>query len=188
MTSPVIVPERNPARSNTVFLLAVSLFASAILASTIGLVTTPGIGLGGLGTVQFTAVFYLAAGIIVFLYWLWDRPDYSTSARPLGVILIAIEIGLTGAVLVVAAVILLLLPIIGIIGVAIGAVGAGSLLEAKGLLDGKEWAVIIILLLTVLGIISGAVVLALYGAGAPLVSVYQLWYLRRPQARRFFTG
>ncbi len=131
-----------------------------------------------------------AAGALV--YWFLVRPVYAREDRPVGVSILAIENFIAGTVLLVESFIILLNPVIGIIGVIVGTLGALSLWLGRGLADGRELALRVQLFLTLAGIafgLAGLVVgLLVFGLvyGLPIGGLYQVWYLRQSYVRDFF--
>jgi hypothetical protein len=173
-------------RSSIVFLLSICLFAEAIINSLVGIVTRPSTATV-LYTLEAEVVIDIIAGIGAVLYWFSSKPDYSASVRPLGVTLIAAFIVLSGVLLVGEGLVLLLLPIIGLLGVAIGALGVGFFKLGKDLWDGKEWALQVMQVLSVIGIIVSLALLPFYpNYGAPILALFQFWYLRRPHVHNYF--
>ena len=76
--------------------------------------------------------------------------------------------------------VLLFLPILGIVRVAFSGLGVGFIMLAKGLLDGKLWALQVMLALTLIGMVTGVVlgiIVSQQSFGIPLLSLFQLWYL-----------
>lgn len=176
-------------RSNTVFVLSLTLFGEVIQFSALTTLIPPTVP-GTIENIRDFLFVYVALGIIAFAYWLIHRPDYAImDQKPLGIALLVLQNAVLGLVLVIEGILLLFLPVLGIIGVASAGIGIGLFKLAKGLFDGEFWALEIMFVLTVIGIISGIVigfVVSPYGFGIPLPSLFQLWYLRRPNVSKFF--
>src|SRR2546428_836708 len=172
-------------RSTVVFLLSLSFLATACLNSFLGIVGF----LKTSETLEIYIILDIVLGTLAFLYWLVDRPDYTGETRPVGITLLAVENLALGVIIGFEALALLLLPLIGLIGVIVGAFGLGLLWLGKGLWDGKEWALQIMFVVVVIGIIVSLISL-LFGltilAGNLILAFYQLWYLQRPHVRDFF--
>jgi hypothetical protein len=173
-------------RSSIVFLLSICLFAEAIIDSLVGMVTHP-----STATVLFSleaeVVIDIITGVGAVLFWFSSKPDYSVNVRPLGVTLLAAFTILSGVLLIGEGILLLLLPIIGLLGVVIGAFGVGFFKLGKGLLDGKEWARQVMLILTAIGTVVSLALLPFYpNYGAPILALFQFWYLRRPHVYNYF--
>jgi len=173
-------------RSTVVFLLSLCFYASAMVNALFAVLAASSISLD-LVSLEIGVVLDIVAGSLALIYWSYHKPDYVANARPLGVSITAVESGLIGIILVVEAIILLFLPVVGILGVLVGAVGVGFFKLGKGLWDGKGWAQEIMMLLSVIGIIVSLVLLP-RGEGNPILSLFQLWYLRRPHVSQFFGG
>jgi hypothetical protein len=173
-------------RSRIVLLLSVCFYASAAVTELFAVFALSSIA-SDLQRVEIGVLFYVICGSAVLVYWLFDRPDYSETARPLGISLLTVENGLVGLVLVVEAFVLLFLPVLGILGVIIGAIGLGFFTLAKALWEGKEWAQQVMLVLSGLSI-ALSLVLLLQGLGSPILALFQFWYLRRPHVNNFFSG
>jgi hypothetical protein len=135
-------------------------------------------------------VIYIALGVIAFAYWLVNKPDYTTlSRRPLGIELMVLENAVLGLGFFIEGLVLLFLPILGIVGVAFSGLGVGLIMLAKGLLDGKLWALQVMLALTLIGMVAGVVlgiIVSQQSFGIPLLSLFQLWYLRRQNVLSYF--
>jgi hypothetical protein len=138
---------------------------------------------GSTGTI--TAIVEAAAGIISLAYWGLAQPQNLRGSRPLGIAILAAENLILGIILALSGVVLLFLPVIGIIGAAIAAVGIGLAYLGRGLWNGREWALTIETIVTVIQIISAFAALA-FRLGNPTLTVVQLWYLRRPNVQEFF--
>jgi hypothetical protein len=79
--------------------------------------------------------------------------------------------------------------VLGIFGVVFAGLGIGFIMLAKGLLDGELWALQIMLILTLIGTVAGVVVgiiVSRQSLGIPLLSLFQLWYLRRQNVSNYF--
>src|SRR5437762_4357438 len=122
-------------------------------------------------SLEIGVVLDIVAGSLALVYWSYHKPDYVANARPLGVSITAVESGLIGIILVVEAIILLFLPVVGILGVLVGAVGVGFFELGKGLWDGKGWAQEIMMLLSVIGIIVSLVLLPRGGRESDPITV-----------------
>lgn len=178
--------QRAQLRSSIVFLLSVCLFGEAIVDSSIGIITRPSTGSTLFG-LEAEVVISIIAGIGTVLYWFSSKPDYSMRDRPLGITLLAAFTILSGVLLIIEGLLLLLLPIIGLLGVIIGAFGVGFFKLGKGLLDGKDWAREVMLILTAIGTIASLALLPFYpNYGAPILALFQFWYLRRSHVYNYF--
>jgi len=118
-------------------------------------------------------------------YWLLRGSEDLMGARPLGITILGVENYIAGVTVAIAGILLLFLPIFGIIGVIVIAIGVAIIYLGKGLWNGAEWAVGIQTILTIIGIIAGFVGLAFH-SGNPTLAIFQVWYLRRPYVREFF--
>src|SRR6266567_8519255 len=169
-------------RSNTVLLLAISLLATAGQDA-----LSIAIGFPNPGVLDYSIALYSILCLLAFAYWAVAKPDYSLSSRPFGITLLAIQTGVIGLVLVFEGLVLLLLPIIGLAGVIIGGLGLGFLWIAKKQLEGVEVGRTIALFQSLLGIFASPIAI-LYGLFAPILALFQFWYLRRPYVKDFFYG
>ncbi len=169
-------------RSNTVLLLAISLLATAGQDALF-----IAFGFPNPGVLDYSITLYGILGLLAFAYWSVAKPDYSLSSRPFGITLLAIQTGIVGLFLVFEGLVLLLLPVIGLAGVIIGGLGLGFLWIAKKQLEGMEIGRTIALLQSLLGIIASPIAI-LYGLSAPILAMFQFWYLRRPYVKDFFYG
>ena len=169
-------------RSNTVLLLAISLLATAGQDALF-----IAIGFPNPGVLDYSIALYSILGLLASAYWAVAKPDYSPSSRPLGITLLAIQTGIVGLVLLFEGLVLLLLPVIGLAGVVIGGLGICFLWIAKKQLEGMEIGRTIALLQSLLGIIASPIAI-LYGLSAPVLALFQFWYLRRPYVKDFFYG
>jgi hypothetical protein len=138
---------------------------------------------GSTGTI--TAIVEAAAGIISLAYWGIARPREPTSTRPLGITILAAENLIGGLILGLGGILLLFLPVLGIIGAGALAVGVGLVYLGRGLWNGREWALTVGTVVTVIAIISGFAAVA-FRQGNPTLAIFQLWYLRRPYVEEFF--
>ncbi len=167
------------ARSNTVLLLTICCFATAgqdSLLETLGFPNSQ--------YLQLSSIINIVWGSIALSYWLLAKPDYS-GGRPLGITILAIQNGFVGVVLGFEGLVLLLLPVIGLVGVLLGGAGIGFLWLAKKLLEGSATAREIQFFLTVIGLIASPFAI-LFGLGNPIISLFELWYLRRAYVMNFF--
>jgi len=104
--------------------------------------------------------------------------------RPLGVTIIAILMIIVGILSIAGGAILFLLG-----GFVLVAVGIASIVVAYGLWKGKRWAWIITLILSVIGLISGIIYLALgkfQEIGHVIINGVIIYYLYRPNVKAFF--
>lgn len=161
-------------RNNTTLALSTAFFISAAIDFTIS---------GSTGTI--TAIVEAAAGIISLAYWGVARPQNPRGNRPFGIAILGAENLILGIILAITGVVLLFLPIIGIVGAAITAVGIGLAYLGKGLWNGREWALTVETIVTVIQIISAFAALA-FRLGNPTLTIFQLWYIRRPFVQEFF--
>ena len=176
-------------RSNTVFLLSLTMFVGVLQDWTLTRFIPPTVP-GTIDNARVILVIYIALGVIAFAYWLVNKPDYTTlSRRPLGIELMVLENAVLGLGFFIEGLVLLFLPILGIVGVAFLGLGVGFIMLAKGLLDGKLWALQVMLALTLIGIVAGVVlgiIVSQLSFGIPLLSLFQLWYLRRQNVLSYF--
>jgi len=161
-------------RNNTTLVLSTAFFISAAIDFTIS---------GSTGTI--TAIVEASAGIISLAYWGIARPREPTSTRPLGITILAAENLIGGLILGLGGILLLFLPILGIIGAGAAAVGVGLVYLGRGLWNGREWALTVETVVTIIAIISGFAAVAFH-QGNPTLAIFQLWYLRRPYVEEFF--
>jgi hypothetical protein len=138
---------------------------------------------GSSGTI--TAIVGAAAGIISLAYWGLARPQDLSGNRPLGIAILAAENMILGIILALTGVVLLFLPVFGVVGVAIAGVGVGLAYLGRGLWNGREWALTIETIVSVVQIISAFAALA-FRLGNPTLAIFQLWYLKRPNVQEFF--
>lgn len=176
-------------RSNTVFLLSLTMFVGVLQDWTLTRFIPPTVP-GTIDNARDILVIYIALGVIAFAYWLVNKPDYTTlSRRPLGIELMVLENAVLGLGFFIEGLVLLFLPILGIVGVAFSGLGVGFIMLAKGLLDGKLWALQVMLALTLIGMVVGVVlgiIVSQQSFGIPLLSLFQLWYLRRQNVLSYF--
>ena len=176
-------------RSNTVFVLSLCLFGEVIQYSALTMLNPPTIP-GTTETIRGLLVVYIALGVIAFGYRFVNQPDYTAlSQKPLGIALMMVQNAILGVGFVIEGLILLFLPVPGITGIVLAAIGIGFFKLAKGLSDGHAWALEVMLVLTVIGILGGVVVgiiVSQLGFGIPILSLFQLWYLRRSNVADFF--
>jgi hypothetical protein len=173
-------------RSDTVFLLSICLFAEAIIDSLIGIVTHP-TSATVLFSLEAEVILNIMVGIGAVFYWFSSRPDYSVRARPLGISILAATAFLTAVALVIEGLALLLLPIIGLLGLFVAGLGFGFYKLGRGIWDGTYWARQVMLVLTAIGIVVSLLLLPFYpNYGAPLLALFQFWYLRRPHVKDYF--
>jgi hypothetical protein len=181
--------EPGPLRSNTVFAFSLCLFGSVAQSAALTVLIPPTIP-GTISILRDLLFIYIALGVITFVYWLVHTPDYTAINRPpLGIQLMTLQIAILGLVFVIEGIVLLLLPVAGIVGIVLAGLGIGFFKLAKGLIDGDVWALEIMLVVTAIGIIAGIVlglVVSQLSFGIPLLSLFQLWYLRRPNVAKFF--
>lgn len=168
-------------RSKTTLYLGLSFLATAGANYLQGLVT----GFSNAAVRELSLALNVIAGFISIFYWFIDKPDYSSGRRPLGLTLLAIENVLVGLALGVEAILLLLLPVIGLVGVIVGGIGLGIIWLGKGLWEGNDVALMITIWLSAIGIVVGLFGFV-FGLGVPILAFYQLWYLRRPYVTGFF--
>lgn len=105
--------------------------------------------------------------------------------RPLGVTIIAILNLIVGIIGIAVGIPLL---IVGV-GIVLVVIGIASIVMAYGLWNGKGWAWIITLILSVIGIISGIVSISGGHIGAVaeiIIYAVIIYYLYRPNVKAFF--
>lgn len=176
-------------RSNTVFLFSLTCFGEVAQASLLEVLIPPTIP-GSVDTLRVFLGGYTALGVIGFIYWLVNKPDYrAIHDRPLGITLMMFQVAVLGVGFLIEGVLWLFLPVIGIVGVVLAGLGIGFFKLAKGIADGDVWALEIMFVLTVVGIIAGIILglaFSQFYFGVPLISLFQLWYLRRRNVSNFF--
>jgi hypothetical protein len=108
--------------------------------------------------------------------------------RPLGVTIIAVLMIIAGIVSLVFGSIFFLFG-----GFVLVAVGIASIVMAYGLWEGKRWAWIITLILSVIGVISGIASIAIGNVGGIVSAIIRviiygviIYYLYRPNVKAFF--
>ena len=144
---------------------------------------------GTIDNVRDIQIIDLAIGAIALIYWLVNKPDYALSQKPLGVIFLAAQNALLGVAFVLEGVFLLFVPVLGIIGVGIAGCGLGLCWLSKGLFEGEDWALTVMIVITIIGILAGVaawLIISPLALGIPVLSLFQLWYLLRPNVSRFF--
>ena len=160
-----------------------------MLHSALSILTPPTVP-GTTKSIQDLLIIYIALGVIAFGYWFIKKPDYTArSQKPLGIALLVVQNVILGLGFVIEGLLLLFLPVPGIIGVVFAGIGIGFFKLSKGLWDAHAWALEVMLVLTVIGILVGIVVgiiTSQLGFGIPILSFFQLWYLRRPNVGDFF--
>lgn len=167
-----------PSASNrTPLLLSVALFVSGSLDFILS-------GFNSL-TSTLAAIAEIVSGVIPLVYAMFRREEHVAGARPLGITILGVEDLIAGVLLGSLGIVLLFLPIAGIIGVALIAVGAGIGYLGKALLNGDGWAKTVQTVLTFFGIVLGFVGLAFH-TWNPVLAIFQIWYLRRPNVLEFF--
>lgn len=165
-------------RNRIVLLLSLSSFASAAIDTLLSLLGPP-TAAGQAAWIEFVL------GIFILLYWLRGESEIERRIRPLGVTALAVEFILVGVLVALAGIVLLFLPIFGIIGVAIIALGAGLVYVGKWLWEGSEWGLWISTILVIIAVVLGIGELP-FRLGNPVVAIFQLWYLRLPHVQGYF--
>ncbi len=161
-------------RNSTALVLSAAFFISAAIDFS---VSGPG--------ATITPIIEAALAIISLAYWGIAQPREPMSTRPLGITILAVENLIGGLILGLAGILLLLLPVLGIIGAGAVVVGVGLVYLGRGLWNGREWALTVETVVTVIAIISGFAAVAFH-QGNPTLAIFQLWYLRRPNVEEFF--
>ncbi len=161
-------------RNNTTLVLSAAFFISAAIDFTVS---------GPNATI--TLIIEAGAGIISLAYWGIAGPREPTSTRPIGITILAAENLIGGLILGLGGILLLFLPVLGIIGAGAVAAGVGLVYLGRGLWNGREWALPVETVVTVIAIISGFAAVAFH-QGNPTLAIFQLWYLRRPYVEEFF--
>jgi len=168
-------------RSTVAFLLGLTFFASAIIQAVFGLLAPPPTA-PSIDFSKASMLFDLTLGILVLIYWVHDRPDYTGPEPPLGITLLGIQLVIS-TLIIVGATILFSRSATSVSGAVIG-LAIGHLVRA--LWKGKDWALTVMKFLTVIGLIAAPILLFVFRVGNPIFPIFQFWYLTRPHVSKFF--